>query len=1025
MKRIGIILWLLCLSLAQAEQLRIVVGKPEVVAAGASTNGPGELAVLWQSLLSVELCKRDLFAVVEREDLPLLLQEWELAAGRQKANDLASAKPGLVGADGLLIGRMSLQSNVCDLTLKLLSAEQGTVEKEWTESFPPGAMEEWVRALAAQLQSWALGCLARRDIHTLVSVLDFEDLSPFQRSRWQERALARRVRGFMMKQPGVLVLEREDVNLLFEETRLRRGGLTHSQPRATDRWAKLANYFLISGTLNESQPEGQPLAFHVVAHVKNLAGDRISPVEEDFPAAAAEKALAHLENRVGEIVLENARPSATPSAPVPDHAAEAMVLANKVVRLVDPPHVKSLDFVREFGWELPPQFFGQTRHPFDNTPQRRATMLRTVQYLKTAQMLDEHNPLIKVLLSAVLADRQVNEKTLALELAEEIGWQFPEFQAGAWRFIFFNSTGAKSRSYRQLLMDRHAGSYEAKLAACSAMFEVIAAHQGDTNVTAGLTELRPFLEKAVAWARPTFLEAEVEGLWKFTQTTGRAKAERFRLHFELRDDANRAQGEQVLEALMAAHPQKAVYLSLHWAWWWDERTPRQDIGDRWRRRTIEESLKLAPDPAVIGLRVDPCRLTLAQRQMDQGRHKEALPLLEAVGNIHCAGQARFMIGQCAFALSDYARALKQFESLGPAHPDAGPWVRKCREKLGLPPAPGTARAYTVVTNTVKWRRCPCPLLPGVVSALKADGSEEAWIGLQHQHAGSEDGLMGLQSWPEGYAKALRQGGLIHWNRVTHRADYFKPGEGLPHPWITSLAVTAAKLCAGTLGGGVAILDKATGQWESWSETNGLPLNYVTSLDADGEDLWAAFGRANRGGVARYSFRARHWQSFLPGDYPGQTLPPTSCVQAVKVVAGRVWCSVPEQGTLVYQVNSNRWQRLPGGAFYVVDRVGDRLWFGHGSAGLASCNLAGDDWQEITPKDGLPMPPCILAEAAARLVIGTHGVMRLDPLRKEFEVFPLDVPPSFPGCPANSAMIVAGREVWLLHGQDGLRIMDLP
>ena len=61
--------------LARAKQLRVAVAKPEIVASGQFTNDGAGLAALWQSLLTLELSKRDLFAVVEREDLPKLIQE--------------------------------------------------------------------------------------------------------------------------------------------------------------------------------------------------------------------------------------------------------------------------------------------------------------------------------------------------------------------------------------------------------------------------------------------------------------------------------------------------------------------------------------------------------------------------------------------------------------------------------------------------------------------------------------------------------------------------------------------------------------------------------------------------------------------------------------------------------------------------------------------------------------------------------------------------------------------------------------
>ena len=101
-------------------------------------------------------------------------------------------------------------------------------------------MEAAAGELAKELRVIGLELLSRRQIHTTVSVLDFESQSRFKdRGRWQEHALTRELRAFLKQQPGVLVLEREDVEALLRETRLQRGGMASAGTGLTNSWSAL------------------------------------------------------------------------------------------------------------------------------------------------------------------------------------------------------------------------------------------------------------------------------------------------------------------------------------------------------------------------------------------------------------------------------------------------------------------------------------------------------------------------------------------------------------------------------------------------------------------------------------------------------------------------------------------------------------------------------------------------------------------------------------------------------------------
>lgn len=241
------LVWLVVVQTASAEQVRVAVTAPVVV---GETNGLGGQAALWQSLVVAELSRHDWLALVDRDDLPLAAQEWALAAATANGTH-TTIKPAWQGADLLVIGRLSLTNGLCVLTAKVLDAQLGAIVETATELFPPVELEVRAQGWAERFKPVALHWLARQDIHTLASVVDYECQSPLPRSQWQDRAMARSIRTLLMREPGVLVLEREDVDALFTEVRLQRGGFTQVPTTATNQWAGLRNYYLVSGSFHE------------------------------------------------------------------------------------------------------------------------------------------------------------------------------------------------------------------------------------------------------------------------------------------------------------------------------------------------------------------------------------------------------------------------------------------------------------------------------------------------------------------------------------------------------------------------------------------------------------------------------------------------------------------------------------------------------------------------------------------------------------------------------------------------------
>jgi len=336
--------------------------------------------------------------------------------------------------------------------------------------------------------------------------------------------------------------------------------------------------------------------------------------------------------------------------------------------------------------------------------------------------------------------------------------------------------------------------------------------------------------------------------------------------------------------------------------------------------------------------------------------------------------------------------------------------------------------------------------PPYIRAIAAD-DDYVWVGLASRDIWGDFLLADIENRPSRKALALRQGGLVRWNRHTGETKTYMMTDGLPHPWVSTLAVSPDQLWVGTLGGGLGTLNVRTGEWTVWTETNGLPMNMVQALAIEGDTLWVGMGLFDRGGVAKLSLRTHEWRSMMPADFPAKTnaslsllqspnLPdyfkqalivtdvPVTLVIAVAFIENRLWCSVPAvpnrapffpYGTLVCDLNTNGWYRASGETPGSFARLNGRVWMALGASGLASCDLKGGDWQRITPADGLPMPAGALAVWRDFLLVAAEGVMLFDPAGKMFHVLQCNEPGP------TRALALAGNTVYLARDHRILRL----
>jgi len=1004
-------------SMALGDQLRVVVALPQISSESESARMDAvPVAALWQALVGAELSKSDLFALVERHELPLALREFEFTARTNGLRSLA-----MLGADCVLLSQWEPGPTNVALTVRVANTANEGIERELVQHITSHDLESSVQELVKQLEPVALGMLSYRAIHTAVSILDYESVAPFERTKWQERAIARRLRAYFQRQPGVLVLERERVDELLDEARMAAGGITKTNSVAA-RWTRLTKHFVISGTVNETQREGEPLKFKTVTEVRNVRSGMVTSVSEEYPASNTDQGMSRIESHVARMVSAVLGESTQAIAATNNRAREAALLVDQLFKLLHEPELRDLRAVRYFALEFPAQFFTAARVPFESSPERKATLLRAVQYLKAALLLDDANADIKAFLICLLRDRQIGEQSLALELAEELGWQSPTYQARAWRFLFQKAPKERSRRYRQLLIDRHAGSYDAKLAAHSVMVEVMDQYRSQPDLTEGIAAARPYFEKALAWSKSgANIDGEIGEWFRFTQLRDKKN---------LRDGVTREHGLQVIEEMIAAHRLWEFWICHAWLRA-GHGLMEDEIREQWSRRTIKLGEKATNDQDGVLGRVDHLRIGLARKLMARGEIEEAESFLNNVATPYAyRKEARYVLAQCAFERGDFQRALDEFEKLAPYRsifdgnaPSAGEWALRCEERLGAS-AIKNARKYSATEKKAAWQQCSIKLPLGVVSAMKLDG-DDIWIGLENRSTWIDQSLFSSPSESEQRAQAQQEGGLVQFNRSSGVATRIKvsSGEGISHPWVTSIALTVGHLSVGTFGKGVDVFDKRTGRWRNFSERDGLPSDFIQCLDADDENLWAGAGRYDRGGVARFNFKSQQWRSFLSGDFSEGNSPPTNRITCIKVVNGRVWCGMKE-AIASYDIRADRWQTLRRehyAHFTSIEVCANRIWFGADQyntpgpkSGILNCNLAGEDWKTLSREDGLPdLGIHAMATDHERLILGTYGLMILEPERKHFTAFDLrkTIDGSHWGISPRAVLIV-GNEIWI-------------
>ena len=148
--------------------------------------------------------------------------------------------------------------------------------------------------------------------------------------------------------------------------------------------------------------------------------------------------------------------------------------------------------------------------------------------------------------------------------------------------------------------------------------------------------------------------------------------------------------------------------------------------------------------------------------------------------------------------------------------------------------------------------------------------------------------------------------------------------------ITQLCVTASNIWIGTDGAGLLAFDKITHAVKTWTEKDGLMMNYITSLHLSGDTLWIGYGTISemglaKGGLGKLELTTGRFTSYTPSL--------TKDPQALRHTTGNIVVESTDQPT--------RRQVLA-----VAGRKGSEAWFATDMHPLRHYQAVSNTWDGI-------------------------------------------------------------------------------
>jgi ligand-binding sensor domain-containing protein len=181
-----------------------------------------------------------------------------------------------------------------------------------------------------------------------------------------------------------------------------------------------------------------------------------------------------------------------------------------------------------------------------------------------------------------------------------------------------------------------------------------------------------------------------------------------------------------------------------------------------------------------------------------------------------------------------------------------------------------------------------------------------------------------------------------------------------------------------------VLDRRTGQWQTWTERDGLSNEVVNAVALDGERVWVG----TRQGLNLFVPRTGRWLAW--GEADGL---PDEFVVSLAVGAERIWLGTDRGGAGYLDLRTGRINRLtpPSGwgprAVETIVPDGESIWFGCWD-GVRRYHPGSRRWDELGVGDGLPYPVVWSIDPDGDDVwLGTtEGLSRFSKARRAFQTF---------------------------------------
>jgi len=141
----------------------------------------------------------------------------------------------------------------------------------------------------------------------------------------------------------------------------------------------------------------------------------------------------------------------------------------------------------------------------------------------------------------------------------------------------------------------------------------------------------------------------------------------------------------------------------------------------------------------------------------------------------------------------------------------------------------------------------------------------------------------------------------------------------PSTPVTALCLTVTNVWIATAGEGLIAFDKSSQQCRHLTEADGLLLNYLTGLHADGDSLWIGYGGRTGGGLGRLDLTSQKLTTYMPSltynadsaSVTTQPPPKEAIYNMITADDGELWLKAGS-GLRSYDVKRNVWGSIPLG-----------------------------------------------------------------------------------------------------------------